>query len=64
VLVIHHIVVDFWSLAVILNELGTHYLAERAGRPAFFDRLTCNTRISSVGSRNVGGPAGERLWDY
>jgi hypothetical protein len=33
-LVIHHIVVDFWSLAVILNELGVLYLAEKAGRPA------------------------------
>ena len=28
VLVIHHIVVDFWSLAVLLNELGVLYSAE------------------------------------
>ena len=33
-LVIHHIVVDFWSLAVVLNELGTLYAGEKAGRPA------------------------------
>ena len=33
-LVIHHIVVDFWSLAVILNELGVLYSAEKAGRPS------------------------------
>ena len=30
-LVIHHIVVDFWSLAVILNELGVLYPAEKDG---------------------------------
>ncbi|OYV81714.1 MAG: hypothetical protein B7Z73_17755 [Planctomycetia bacterium 21-64-5] len=33
-LVIHHIVIDFWSLAIILNELGAAYLAERSGQPA------------------------------
>src|ERR1700688_4238241 len=31
-LLVHHIVIDFWSLAIILNELGTLYPAEAAGR--------------------------------
>ena len=31
-LVVHHIVIDFWSLAILLNELGTLYPAEAAGR--------------------------------
>ncbi len=32
-LVIHHIAVDFWSLAAILDELGAIYSARLAGRP-------------------------------
>ena len=31
-LVVHHIVIDFWSLAILLNELGVLYPAEAAGR--------------------------------
>ncbi|HEV2705790.1 MAG TPA: AMP-binding protein, partial [Pyrinomonadaceae bacterium] len=30
-LTMHHIVADFWSLAVLVNELGILYLAERTG---------------------------------
>jgi natural product biosynthesis luciferase-like monooxygenase protein len=30
-LVLHHIIADFWSLAVIMNELGIIYAAESAG---------------------------------
>jgi NRPS condensation-like uncharacterized protein len=30
-LVVHHIVIDFWSLAVLLNELGVLYPAECSG---------------------------------
>jgi amino acid adenylation domain-containing protein len=30
-LVVHHVAVDFWSLTVLLDELGALYAAERAG---------------------------------
>jgi len=38
-LTIHHIVVDFWSLAVILHELGVLYSAEKEGRPVVLPPL-------------------------
>src|SRR5579863_4026434 len=38
-LIIHHIVVDFWSLTVMLNELGALYTAETAGRVAVLPPL-------------------------
>ena len=64
-LVIHHIVVDFWSLAVTLNELGTLYLAERAGRPASLRPLDLQyTDFVRWQAGMLAGPAGERLWDY
>ncbi|HWX39675.1 MAG TPA: condensation domain-containing protein, partial [Blastocatellia bacterium] len=33
-LIVHHIVVDFWSLTVMLNELGALYSAETVGQVA------------------------------
>ena len=64
-LVIHHIVVDFWSLAVILNELGVLYLAETAGRPASLPPLDLQyTDFVRWQAGMLAGPAGERLWDY
>ena len=64
-LVIHHIVVDFWSLAVILNELGVLYPAEKAGRPAALPPLDLQyTDFVRWQSEMLASPAGERLWDY
>jgi len=64
-LVIHHIVVDFWSLAVILNELGVLYPAEKAGRPAALPSLDLQyTDFVRWQTEMLAGPAGERLWDY
>ena len=64
-LVIHHIVVDFWSLAVILNELAVLYLAEQAGRPAALPPLDLQyTDFVRWQSGMLASPAGERLWDY
>src|ERR1035437_6188890 len=64
-LVIHHIVVDFWSLAVILNELGVLYLAEKAGRPAALPPLDLQyTTFVRWPAEMLASPAGERLWDY
>jgi amino acid adenylation domain-containing protein len=64
-LVIHHIAVDFWSLAVILNELAAFYLADQAGRPASLPPLDLQyTDFVRWQDRMLSGPAGERLWDY
>jgi len=64
-LVIHHIVVDFWSLAVILNELGVLSSAEKAGRPAALPPLDLQyTDFVRWQAEMLASPAGERLWDY
>jgi len=64
-LVIHHIVVDFWSLAVMMNELGVLYSAETAGRPASLPPLDLHyTDFVRWQADMLAGPAGERLWDY
>jgi amino acid adenylation domain-containing protein len=38
-LVVHHIVSDFWSLAVMLQELGLFYTAEKSGLDSATERL-------------------------
>src|SRR5579859_5531527 len=64
-LLIHHIVVDFWSLAVILNDLGMFYPAEKAGRPAALPSLDLQyTDFVRWQAEMLASPAGERLWDY
>jgi amino acid adenylation domain-containing protein len=64
-LVIHHIVVDFWSLAVIMTELGALYPAEKAGRPASLPPLDRQyTDFVRWQTDMLAGPAGERLWGY
>ena len=64
-LVIHHIVVDFWSLAVILNELGVLYPAEKAGQPTALPPLDLQyTDFVRWQTEMLASPAGERLWDY
>ncbi|MGD1020131.1 MAG: amino acid adenylation domain-containing protein [Verrucomicrobiia bacterium] len=64
-LVIHHIVVDFWSLAVILNELGVLYPAEKAGRPVVLPPLDLQyTDFVRWQTEMLASPDGEGLWDY
>ena len=65
VLVVHHIVVDFWSLAVILNEIGVLYPAEKAGRPAALLPLDLQyTDFIRWQTEMLASPEGERLWAY
>jgi amino acid adenylation domain-containing protein len=64
-LFVHHIVIDFWSLAILLNELGTLYPAEAAGRRATLPPL--NLQYSDYvrwQSEMLAGAEGERLWSY
>jgi amino acid adenylation domain-containing protein len=63
--VIHHIVADFWSLTVLINELGILYLAEKTGTavslsPVSF-QYTDYVRWQSEMLKSAGG---ERLWNY
>ena len=64
-LVVHHIVIDFWSLAILLNELGVLYPAEAAGT-----RATLPPLDQQYGdyvrwqSETLAGAEGERLWSY
>ena len=61
-LVMHHIIGDYWSLALLLHELGVLYEAELSGQPA---RLP--TPAASYDDyvrwqkETLGGPEGERL---
>ena len=64
-LVAHHIVVDFWSLAVILSELGALYEAEKSGTRAQLASLTLQyTDYVRWQNEMLAGPEGERLRAY
>jgi amino acid adenylation domain-containing protein len=64
-LVAHHIVVDFWSLAILVHELGELYEAERHGRAVSLAPVS-KTYADYVGwqTEMLDGPEGLRLWDY
>ncbi len=64
-LVVHHIVIDFWSLAIILNELGALYLAERSGQPSSLPPPgRPYTDFVRWQFKTLTSPVGEQLWDY
>ncbi len=64
-LVVHHIVIDFWSLAVLLNELGVIYPAQCAGVKAALPPLATDyTDYVRWQAEMLAGPEGERLWAY
>ena len=64
-LVIHHIFVDFWSLALLLNEFGILYAAEKAARPAVLQPLNLQyTDFVHWQQTMLASQAGEQLWDY
>jgi natural product biosynthesis luciferase-like monooxygenase protein/FkbM family methyltransferase len=63
--VAHHIVVDFWSMALLINELGTIYgvqakLASIDLAPLPLDYLNYARSQAEM----LAGPEGERLWHY
>jgi amino acid adenylation domain-containing protein len=63
--VAHHIVIDLWSLAVMVRELGEIYGAEVSGRAAVLPGLQ-----ASYGDyvrwqeEQLAGKRGERLWEF
>jgi amino acid adenylation domain-containing protein len=64
-LVIHHIVADFWSIALLVKELGEFYRAETTGAsPALIPLKASYADYARRQSEALAGPEGERLWDY
>jgi amino acid adenylation domain-containing protein len=62
---IHHIVIDFWSLTVLMNELGELYSAEKAGTQTDFPAI--ELQYSDYVHRQeqlLAGPSGEKLLNY
>ena len=64
-LVVHHIIADFWSTAVLVDDLGKAYAEELAGRASDLSiprsRYADFTRWQHT---MVAGEEGERHWDY
>jgi Condensation domain len=64
-LVVHHIVIDFWSLAILLNELGALYSAEVSGLRTALPPLDLHYRdFVRWQSEMLEGAEGEHLWKY
>ncbi|HEY0098013.1 MAG TPA: MupA/Atu3671 family FMN-dependent luciferase-like monooxygenase, partial [Pyrinomonadaceae bacterium] len=62
---VHHIIADFWSLAVLIQELGALYEAEKSGVRAELPtlRLQYGDYVRWQG-RMLSGSAGEASWRY
>jgi amino acid adenylation domain-containing protein len=63
--VVHHIVVDLWSLGVLIHELGLFYRAELDSTEASLDPLPVRYADYVYWQRGLlAGREGERLWSY
>ncbi len=61
----HHLIVDFWSLEVLLEELALAYSAYKARRLPGLPALPCSLEdYVSWQTEMLAGPSGERLWTY
>jgi amino acid adenylation domain-containing protein len=64
-LTIHHIVIDFWSLAVVMDELSILYLAEQNGKAASLPLLPISFQdYSDWQSGMIDSPKSEKLGNY
>src|SRR5215210_1630069 len=64
-LVAHHLVADFWSLAVLAGELGRHYAAETGGAPVRLEPLPLlYSDYVRWQEEQLAGREGERLWSF
>ena len=64
-LVAHHIVADFWSLAVLVSELSIVYAAELSGCDAKLAPLSAQyTDYLRWQAEMLANDEGERLWQY
>ncbi len=64
-LVVHHIIADFWSLSVLTKELGILYEAELAGTSAQLpSNLLQYPDYVKQQEEMLGSRQGEKLWSY
>nr|QEO74876.1 AMP-dependent synthetase and ligase [uncultured bacterium] len=64
-LVAHHIIIDLWSLAILLYELGQVYSAETGGTHAHLAPLKINyADYVRWEAELLEGSEGERMWEY
>ena len=63
-LAVHHIVADFWSLAVLARELGALRGGEAGERPAASPRRRLRRLRALAGASGSRAPQAERLWSY
>ena len=64
-LVVHHIVADFWSLSVLLQEMGRLYQAEKDGTTVALAPLVIQyTDYARASAEMLANAEGERLWAY
>ena len=62
---VHHIVGDFWSLVLVIEEMQALYPAECDGRPAALPAPARQYRdFVRWQAELLAGPEGERLWEY
>ncbi|HVG10617.1 MAG TPA: AMP-binding protein, partial [Thermoanaerobaculia bacterium] len=62
-LVVHHIIADLWSLALLAEELGELYSRRSAGEPPAVPSLRFTDYVAWQ-ERLVAGERGESLWAY
>ncbi len=64
-LVVHHIIADFWSTAVLVDDLGKEYAAELAGRESSLSQLD-SRYVDFVQWQHamLASSEGEGHWDY
>lgn len=64
-LAVHHIIADFWSLTVLVDELGIIYQAQKADKQHTLIPLTLQyTDYVRAFAEMLASPTGERLWVY
>jgi acyl-CoA synthetase (AMP-forming)/AMP-acid ligase II/acyl carrier protein len=62
---VHHIVSDFWSIGLLVHELGQLYDAHATGQPPALEFLDLQFRDYVAWEREtLAGIEGERLWDF
>jgi len=63
--VAHHMVGDFWSMALLINDLATIYQAQTTSSGTTLTPLSVNyLDYSRSQAELLAGPEGERLWNY
>ncbi|MEK6222140.1 MAG: amino acid adenylation domain-containing protein, partial [Chloroflexota bacterium] len=61
----HHIISDFWSLTILVNELLTYYQAEKNGTPLSSEPLALKySDYVAWEEEMLSGEDGERAWEY